>query len=90
MIVLIRRDKESAWDKHNPVLRKHEIVKVFPDDGSTPKFKIGDGVTSYSDLSFVDKFVFDANTPFITGTKRGCFEVRFDVNLDGSLPYEEE
>lgn len=90
MIVLLRRDKESEWESHNPILRKHEIVKVFLEDGSSPKFKVGNGVSRYKELPFVDKFVFDASTPFITGTERGNFEVRFDVELDGSLPNGKE
>lgn len=85
MKVILRRDTKENWEKYNPVLKKNEIVKIFFKN-DLPKFKIGDGFSKYSDLPFVegDKFVIDANTPFITGN----FEIRFDVNLDGSLPNE--
>lgn len=83
--VLLRRDTEENWNKYNPILKKHEIVKIFLNNNES-KFKVGDGISKYSELPFVegDKFVIDANTPFITGN----FEIRFDVNLDGSLPNE--
>lgn len=83
--VLLRRDTVENFMKANPVLKKHEIVKVFFTN-EKPRFKIGDGVHKFSELSYVDKLVFDVNTPFITGSGNTEFSIRFDVNLDGSLP----
>lgn len=48
----LKRGKEDAINRVNPILEAGEPIVVFCKDGST-KIKIGDGVTSYLDLEFV-------------------------------------
>ena len=46
-----RSDTESAWVKHNPVLKLKECVVSICENRL--KYKVGDGVTNYTELPFV-------------------------------------
>lgn len=45
-----RYDTKTNWEKFNPVLEKGELV--FEDNEGTIKQKVGDGVTSYTNLPY--------------------------------------
>ena len=45
-----RYDTKANWEKFNPVLEKGELV--LEDNEGTIKQKVGDGVTSYTDLPY--------------------------------------
>lgn len=66
-----KRDTVANWEANNPVLLDGELIVVDTEDG-TVKLKIGDGVKTYSELSFLD-----------TGSSSGgtITTVRFDTML---------
>ena len=51
-----RRDTSANWTSNNPVLLDGEIIVVDTDSGET-RFKIGDGVKTYTQLPFEDEAV---------------------------------
>ena len=50
------RDTSANWTSNNPVLLDGEIIVVDTDSGET-RFKIGDGVKTYTQLPFEDEAV---------------------------------
>lgn len=50
------RDTSANWTSNNPVLLDGEIIIVDTDSGET-RFKIGDGVKTYTQLPFEDEAV---------------------------------
>ena len=58
--VRIQHKKDSAenWQSKNPVLLLNELVIVEMENGDC-RFKIGDGVRTYSDLPFADQLLRD-------------------------------
>ena len=54
MLIKIRRDVEEEWEKYNPTLRDKELIGVYLRNSSEISWKIGDGVTSYLDLPFIE------------------------------------
>lgn len=51
-----KRDTSSNWTTRNPVLLDGELIIVDTDSGET-RFKIGDGVKTYTQLPFQDEIV---------------------------------
>ena len=51
-----RRDTDTNWISANPVLLNGEIIIVDTDDGNI-RFKIGDGVKTYTQLPFEDEAI---------------------------------
>ena len=49
-----RRDTASNWETKNPVLLAGELIIVTTNAGDT-RFKIGDGVKTYTQLPFQDE-----------------------------------
>lgn len=49
-----RRDTSSNWTSANPVILNGEIIIVDTAEGET-RFKIGDGVKTYTQLPFEDE-----------------------------------
>jgi len=49
-----KRDSSSNWTTNNPVLLDGEIILVDTADG-TLRFKVGDGVKTYTQLPFTDE-----------------------------------
>ena len=47
-----KRDIKSNWESNNPVLLKGEFAIV--EDGNEIRIKVGDGVTNYNGLPFID------------------------------------
>ena len=50
----IRRDTRANWIEANPVLAQGEIIEVLPGSNEPARFKIGDGVTAYNNLPFIE------------------------------------
>lgn len=50
--IIPKRDYDRKWKDNNPTLRKYELASILMDDGSI-LYKIGDGITPYSDLPFI-------------------------------------
>ena len=50
----VRRDTEANWIEANPVLAQGEIIEVLPGSNEAARFKIGDGVTAYNNLPFIE------------------------------------
>lgn len=48
-----KRDTDTNWTNVNPILLDGEIVVVDNETGR-PKLKVGDGESSYSQLSFIN------------------------------------
>lgn len=75
-----KRDTSANWTSNNPVLLNGEIIIVDTDSGET-RFKIGDGVKTYTQLPFEDEVVrnlININTSAIT-TLNG------DATTEGSV-----
>lgn len=51
-----KRDTSSNWTTSNPVLLDGELIIVDTDSGEV-RFKIGDGVKTYTQLPFQDEVV---------------------------------
>lgn len=51
-----RRDTSANWTSNNPVLLDGEIIIVNTDAGET-RFKIGDGIKTYTQLPFQDEAI---------------------------------
>lgn len=51
-----KRDTSANWEANNPVLLNGEIIIVTTNAGET-RFKIGDGVKTYTQLPFQDEAV---------------------------------
>lgn len=51
-----KRDTSANWTQKNPVLLNGEIIVVDTDNGDV-RFKIGDGVKTYTQLPFEDEAV---------------------------------
>lgn len=51
-----KRDTSSNWTTRNPVLLDGELIIVDTDSGET-RFKIGDGVKTYTQLPFQDEII---------------------------------
>ena len=47
-----RKDTHESWAAFNPILLDGELI-IVEKDGQI-KFKLGDGVTAYNDLSFIE------------------------------------
>lgn len=48
-----KRDSNSNFETNNPILLNGELV-IIDDESDRPKIKIGDGVSTYSQLPFFD------------------------------------
>lgn len=69
--IVLRNDTYSNWAAvQDKVLVKGEPAVVFFEDGSNPKLKIGDGVTSFENL------------PYVGGSESNVFEVTVDPDAD--------
>ena len=56
MIIRPRRATIDEWETKNIILRKSEIAVIQnnnTNDGSEPRFKLGDGITHFKDLPYV-------------------------------------
>lgn len=51
-----KKDTSANWTSKNPVLLDGELIMVTTDSGET-RFKIGDGVKTYTQLPFQDEVV---------------------------------
>ena len=51
-----KRDTSANWESNNPVLLDGEIIIVITNAGET-RFKVGDGVKTYTQLPFQDEAV---------------------------------
>ncbi len=51
-----RKDTSANWTNNNPVLLDGEIIIVNTDSGET-RFKIGDGIKTYTQLPFQDEAI---------------------------------
>ena len=51
-----RKDTSANWTNNNPVLLDGEIILVNTDSGET-RFKIGDGIKTYTQLPFQDEAI---------------------------------
>ena len=51
-----RRDTSANWTNNNPVLLDGEVIIVNTDVGET-RFKIGDGIKTYTQLPFQDEAI---------------------------------
>ena len=51
-----RKDTSANWTNNNPVLLDGEIIIVNTDSGET-RFKIGDGIKTYTQLPFQDEVI---------------------------------
>lgn len=83
-----RRDTSANWTSNNPVLLDGEVIVVDTDSGET-RFKIGDGVKTYTQLPFEDEAVrnlinntFDAAVPKSGGTMTGSLILSADPTQD--------
>ena len=52
-ILLIRRGYENEWNVANPVLCMDELVAVY-DSNNNVRYKIGDGITTFKDLQYLE------------------------------------
>lgn len=53
-----KRDTASNWETNNPVLLSGELIVVDTDAGDA-RFKIGDGVKTYTQLPFQDESLYN-------------------------------
>jgi hypothetical protein len=53
-----RRDTEANWISANPIVANGEQIIVDTDEGI--KIKIGDGVSHFNELEYIDKPITDA------------------------------
>ena len=53
-----RRDTAANWESKNPVLLAGEMIIVTTNAGDT-RFKIGDGVKTYTQLPFQDESLYN-------------------------------
>lgn len=53
-----KKDMDANWTSNNPVLLENELIIVEMENGDC-RFKIGDGVRTYSDLPFADQLLRD-------------------------------
>lgn len=51
--IQLRNDSKANWDKANPILAKGEIGI----DIDNSKFKIGDGITTWANLSYINDII---------------------------------
>lgn len=92
-----KRDTSANWESNNPILLDGEIIIVTTNAGET-RFKVGDGVKTYTQLPFQDEAVralitelseiVDTKLTTPSGTK-GQFLGYIDDNVVGavSVPY---
>lgn len=54
--IVLRNDTASNWTAvgDEVVLLQGEIGVEFPDDGSDPKMKMGDGISVWNELPYLD------------------------------------
>jgi hypothetical protein len=79
--ILLRRDTAFNWSQINPALRQGEIGIELADQDSTGgggRIKIGDGFTSWNDLSYVDDYTLDAIRAEYGD--EATFELHFELN----------
>lgn len=83
-----KRDTSANWTTNNPVLLNGEIIIVDTDSGEM-RFKIGDGVKTYTQLPFEDEAVrnlinntFEAALPKSGGTMTGTLTLSADPTND--------
>ena len=53
-----RRDTAANWEAKNPVLLAGEVIIVTTNAGDT-RFKVGDGVKTYTQLPFQDESLYN-------------------------------
>ena len=53
-----KRDTASNWETNNPVLLNGELIIVDTNAGDV-RFKIGDGVKTYTQLPFQDESLYN-------------------------------
>lgn len=53
-----KKDTDANWTSNNPVLLENELIIVEMENGDC-RFKIGDGIHTYSDLPFTDQLLRD-------------------------------
>lgn len=49
-------DTSSNWETYNPLLLSGEVIIVLTNSGET-RFKVGDGVKTYTQLPFADELI---------------------------------
>lgn len=54
--IKMKRDTSANWNTNNPILLNGEIIIVDTEAGET-RYKIGDGVKTYSQLPFQDEYI---------------------------------
>ena len=52
--ISLRSDDLSNWESKNPVLNNGELA-IVRDTNSNARFKIGDGITAFKSLSYVNE-----------------------------------
>lgn len=60
-------DTNQNWISQNPILLKGEIIIVITESGEE-KLKIGDGITQYSSLPFVDDTIRNSVSVHVANT----------------------
>lgn len=71
-----KRDTSTAWEANNPILLNGEIIIVDTESGEVKK-KIGDGVSTYSELPFeiaIADWAMAAEKPSYTANEVGADE----------------
>ena len=53
-----KRDTSANWTQNNPVLLDGEVIIVDTNSGDV-RFKVGDGVSTYTQLPFQDEVIYN-------------------------------
>ena len=82
----IRRDTEANWIEANPVLSQGELIEVLPSDNGPIKFKIGDGIHTWTELDYVyDSDLIEKAVKYNGSTTVGSATQGVYVAADGTV-----
>lgn len=76
--VQMKRDTSANWTSNNPVLLYGEIIIVDTDAGEV-RFKVGNGTSTYTQLSYTDEAIISRMLSLSGGTMTG------NINMNGNV-----
>lgn len=84
--IVIKHDFLDNWVKSNPVLSKNELVAVYSEAGL--EFKLGDGSSTFCELTYVSK-ISDLLPYFCVTFTDGKISRKASIVMDVTRLYEE-
>lgn len=83
-IIKFRRDILANWETENPVISNGEIILVLDANGDTTAIKVGNGVSTFSELQSYSSFDVTSNHHY-TAAQSGEITTDNDGSFDTSI-----